>query len=57
MSLLALVGAVVTIDVVAKLYDGDNITAILRRNRLEAFIGVAWLAVHIAKQDGQRVGQ
>ena len=42
---LALVGAVVLIDVVCH----EPITAVLRRNRAEAFIGIAWLAVHVAK--------
>lgn len=51
MSLLALVGAVVAIDVAAKLTHQDTITAVLRRNRAEAFIGVLWLAVHVAKED------
>lgn len=47
MSFLALVGAVVTIDIAAKLTKHDTITAILRRNRAEALIGVTWLTVHI----------
>jgi len=51
MALLALVGAVVAIDVAAKLARQDTITAILRRNRAEAFIGIAWLTVHVAKKD------
>jgi hypothetical protein len=51
MPVLALVGAVVAIDVVAKLAGGDTITAVLRRNRLEALIGVAWLTVHVMRGD------
>lgn len=51
MALLALVGAVVTIDVVAKLTGRDTITTILRRNRDEAVIGLAWLTVHIWKKE------
>jgi hypothetical protein len=50
-SLLALVGAVVAIDVAAKLTGGDTITAVLRRNRAEALIGVLWLVVHVCKED------
>lgn len=53
MPVLALVGAVVAIDVAAKLSGGDTITAVLRRNRAEAFIGIAWLAVHVARRDGR----
>jgi len=53
MSLLALVGSVVAIDVAAKVAGGDTITAVLRRNRAEAFIGIAWLAVHVAKRDAR----
>jgi hypothetical protein len=46
---LALVGAVVAIDVTAKLAGADTITAVLRRNRAEALIGCAWLVVHITR--------
>jgi hypothetical protein len=45
--ILALVGAIVVIDVVSPV----TITAVLRRNRAEAYIGLAWLAVHIGKQN------
>lgn len=51
MALLALVGAVVTIDVVAKLTGKDTVTTILRRNRGEAIIGLAWLTVHVLKKE------
>lgn len=53
MPVLALVGAVVAIDIAAKVVGGDTITAVLRRNRLEALIGVTWLTVHILR-DGDR---
>lgn len=43
---LALVGAVVLIDVFAH----ETITKVLRRNRAEAFIGITWLVVHVAKE-------
>lgn len=49
MAVLAMVGAVVAIDVIAKVCRRDTITAVLRRNRGEALVGVAWLTVHIAK--------
>lgn len=45
--ILALVGAVVLID----LFCDQSITSVLRRNRGEAFIGLAWLAVHILKPE------
>ena len=51
MAVLALVGAIVGIDVVAKLAKQDTITAILRRNKAEALIGVLWLTVHVCKED------
>lgn len=51
MPVLALVGAVVAIDVAAKVVGGDTITAVLRRNRVEALIGVAWLTLHIMRRD------
>lgn len=51
MPVLALVGSVVLIDTVAKLTGNDTITNVLRRNRLEAFIGITWLAVHLARHD------
>lgn len=51
MALLALVGAIVGIDVAAKLTGQDTITGILRRNRAEALIGVLWLTVHVLKED------
>lgn len=51
MALLALVGAVVGIDVVAKLTRQDTITRILRRNRAEAYIGILWLIVHVSKKE------
>jgi hypothetical protein len=50
-AVLALVGAVVGIDVVAKLAGRDTITAILRRNRDEALVGLLWLAIHILKKE------
>lgn len=45
-----MVGAVVAIDLGAKLAGRDTITAELRRNRSEALIGVLWLAVHVMKE-------
>jgi hypothetical protein len=50
MPVLALVGSIVAIDVVAKLAGQDTITDVLRRNRAETFIGIAWLAVHVSKR-------
>ena len=50
MAVLVLAGAVVAIDLVAKATGHDTITAVLRRNRGEAMIGVAWLAVHVGKR-------
>lgn len=52
MALLTLVGAVVGIDIAAKLTGQATITDILRRNRAEAYIGLVWLLVHISKQEG-----
>lgn len=54
MALLALVGSVVAIDIVAKLAGQDTITSILRRNRAEAFIGIVWLAVHVSKREREQ---
>lgn len=51
MALLALVGAVVGIDIAAKLTGQATITEILRRNRDEACIGILWLAVHVFKRE------
>ena len=51
MALLALVGAVVGIDIAAKLTGQPTITDILRRNRDEAVIGLVWLAVHVLKRE------
>lgn len=51
MALLALVGAVVGIDIAAKLTGQDTITRILRRNRAEAYIGIVWLIVHVCKKE------
>lgn len=51
MALLALVGAVVGIDIAAKLTGQATITEILRRNRDEACIGLVWLALHILKHE------
>ena len=50
MPVLALVGAIVAIDVVAKLTGSDTITTVLRRNRAETLIGVAWLIVHVTRR-------
>lgn len=50
MPVLAMVGAIVTIDVVAKLAGTPTITDCLRKNRAEALIGVTWLVVHISKK-------
>lgn len=47
MSFLALVGAVVAIDIAAKATGDKTISEVLRDNRLEAAIGMAWLAVHV----------
>jgi hypothetical protein len=49
MGVLGLVAFVAAYDIAAKALGKDTITAELRRNRAEAFIGVAWLAVHVAK--------
>lgn len=51
MAFLALVGAVVGIDIAAKVSGHDTITAVLRRNRLEASIGLVWLTVHVMGRD------
>lgn len=51
MPVLALVGAVVVIDVAAKLFDAPTISAVLRRNKAEALIGIAWLTVHVMKEE------
>lgn len=53
MAVLALVGAVVGIDVVAKLRGTPTITQVLRNNRDEAFIGLVWLTVHLFKKERQ----
>jgi hypothetical protein len=50
MGVLGLAGYVVIYDIIAKLLHRDTITAELRRNRLEALLGVAWLGVHVAKR-------
>lgn len=42
---LLLVGAVVVIDLACE----EPITAVLRRNRAEAAIGIAWLVAHVMK--------
>lgn len=44
---LALVGAVVVIDAVAP----TTITAVLRKHKTEAALGLLWLAVHILWED------
>lgn len=51
MSVLIMAGAVVAIDIAAKLMDADTITKVLRRNRIEALIGVTWLAVHVLNKE------
>lgn len=53
MSFLALVGAVVAIDIVAKVADAKTITQVLRDNRGEAAIGLLWLTVHIYKSEAK----
>lgn len=50
MGTLGLVAFVAAYDIAAKVLGRDTITAELRRNRTEAFIGIAWLCVHIAKR-------
>jgi hypothetical protein len=42
---LLLVGAIVVIDLACQ----EPITTVLRRNRAEAALGIAWLALHISK--------
>lgn len=53
MSFLALVGAVVAIDLAAKVTGGKTITAVLRANKGEAAIGLVWLTVHIYKSEAK----
>lgn len=53
MSFLALVGAVVAIDIVAKTVGDRTITQVLRENRGEAAIGLAWLIVHVYKSEAK----
>lgn len=45
---LALVGAVVLIDLCCH----TSLTSVLRKNRLETYLVLAWLVVHIAKEEG-----
>jgi hypothetical protein len=42
---LLMVGAVVLIDLACE----EAITTVLRRNRAEAALGIAWLALHVSK--------
>jgi hypothetical protein len=51
MGVLGLVAYVAIYDLAAKALGQPTITAELRRNRPEALLGVAWLAVHVARRD------
>jgi hypothetical protein len=50
MSFLVMVGAIVAIDIAAKVYGVPTITQTLRNNRDEAMIGLVWLGVHVCKR-------
>lgn len=43
--ILALAGAVVLIDTVSPM----TITKVLRRNRIEAYVAMVWLVVHVSR--------
>lgn len=51
MPVLLLIGAIVGIDIGAKLLGKDTITAVLRRNKAEAGVGLVWLAIHVFRRD------